>query len=157
MKKRNGKMPSLQDWRCRHASLVFACRTIRDRFGEAAVDLVAGQHMKNVRESFAREAAATGKNDLAALAERMTAPSETHDHVVIRRDEGVFEMKVTRCAHAEMFAEMNARDIGLKFMCAGDDAMIEGSNPGIQLERPRIIMRGDDCCHFIYRLKGQRA
>jgi predicted ArsR family transcriptional regulator len=146
-------MPDLEGWRCRHTSLVFACRTIRDRFGEEAVDLVAGQHMKNVREAFRRQAAETGRNDMAALAERMTAPSESHTQEVIRQDDRVLEIKVTRCAHAEIFAEMNARDVGLKFMCAGDEAMIAGFNPQIELERPKVMMRGDDCCHFIYRLR----
>ena len=147
-------MSTMQDWRCKHTSLVFACRIIRDRFGGEAVDKVAEQHMHNVREAFRRKVAEGAPNDLNALAEHMLAPSETHTMEVIRRDERVFEVKVTRCAHAEIFAEMNAWDVGLKFMCAGDDAMIEGFNPQIELDRPKIMMRGDDCCHFIYRLKG---
>ena len=90
---------------------------------------------------------------MAALAEKVTRHSDRHTKEVIRQDDRVLEMKITRCAHAEIFAEMNAWDIGQKFVCAGDDAMIEGFNPNIQLERPGIMMRGDGCCHFIYRLK----
>ncbi len=147
-------MVGMDDWRCKHRSLVFVCRTIRDRFGEAAVDAVAAQHMENVRKAFAEKTAGGAPNNMDALAEHMLAPSETHDIEVLRRDEWVLELKVTRCRHAEMFAEMNALDVGAQFMCAGDDAMIEGFNPRISLERPETIMTGGDCCHFIYRLEG---
>ena len=146
-------MADIQDWRCKHTSLIFACRIIRDRFGEDAVDAVAAQHMKNVREAFEKKVADGAPNDMAALAEHMLKESDTHDIEAVRRDEHVFEARVTRCAHAEMFAEMNAWDVGLKFMCAGDDAMIAGFNPKITLERPKVMMKGDDCCHFIYRLE----
>jgi len=146
-------MADIQEWKCKHTSLTFACRIIRDRFGEAAVDKVADQHMQNVREAFRRKVADGAPNDIDALADHLLAPSDAHDIEVIRRDERLLELKVTRCGHAEMFEEMNACDVGLKFMCAGDDAMIEGLNPGISLERPKMIMKGDDCCHFIYRLK----
>lgn len=145
-------MASLQDWRCKHRSLIVACRTIRDRFGEEAVDAVAAQHMKNVREAFAEKARQVGCNDLEAFARQVGEHSDTHDTETVRSDAKVYETRITRCAHAEIFAEYKARDIGLKFMCAGDEAMIAGFNPKIKLERPEIIMRGDDCCHFIYTL-----
>jgi len=146
-------MTDMNDLRARHRALVFACRTIRDRFGEDAVDLVAEQHAKNVRAAFRKEAAETGRNDMAALAERMGTPSDTHTYDPIRGDADVLEFRITRCAHAEIFAEMNATDIGRKFMCAGDDAMIEGFNPDISLERPALLMTGGDHCHFIYRMR----
>ena len=145
-------MASLQDWRCKHRSLIFACRTVGDRFGEQAVEAVAEQHMKNVREAFAEKAKQMGRNDLEAFASQMGGHPDTHDSETIRLDKNVFEVKITRCAHAEIFAGYNAQDIGLKFMCAGDEAMIQGFNPSIKLERPEIIMKGDDCCHFIYTL-----
>ncbi len=145
-------MASLQDWRCKHTSLIFACRTIGGRFGEEAVDAVAEQHMKNVREAFAEKAKQMGCNDLEAFARQSGDHPDTHDKETIRLDAKVYETRITRCDHAMIFAEYNAQDIGLKFMCAGDDAMIQGFNPKIKLERPEIIMKGDDCCHFIFTL-----
>jgi len=146
-------MADMSQWRCKHRELIFACRVIEDRFGRGAVDAVAAEHMRKVREAFARKAAEAGRNDLAALAHEFSAPSETHTKEVIRQTDRVFEVRITRCAHAEMFREWNAADVGLRFMCAGDEAMIAGFNPKIRLERPRLLMNGDACCHFIYTLE----
>jgi len=145
-------MANPQGWRCKHTSLIFACWTIGDRFGEEAVDAVAEKHMANIRKAFAEKARVLGRNDLEAFASQMGDHPDTHDKETIRLDAKVYETRITRCDHAKIFAEYNARDVGLKFMCAGDDAMIEGFNPKIKLERPEIIMKGDDCCHFIYTL-----
>ena len=147
-------MTDMSQWRCKHRELIFACRVIEDRFGRGAVDAVAAAHMKNVREAFARKAAETGRNDIAALAHEFSAPSDTHTKEVVRQDDRVFEVRITRCAHAEMFREWNAADVGLKFMCAGDEAMIAGFNPKIRLERPELLMQGDACCRFFYTLEA---
>ncbi|MBN2584079.1 MAG: L-2-amino-thiazoline-4-carboxylic acid hydrolase [Planctomycetes bacterium] len=145
-------MTDLKAWRDKHTSLICACRTIRDRFGEAAVDAVAAQHMANIREAYAAKARDMGRNDLEAFASQMGGHPLTHDREVLRSDGNVFEVRITRCYHAEVFAEQDARDVGLKFMCAGDEAMIAGFNPKIRLERPELLMNGDACCHFIYTL-----
>lgn len=145
-------MADAKAWRSKHRELIFACRVIGERFGTAAVDAVAAEHMKNVREAFARKAAETGRRDLSVIAEQLSGISDTHTTEIVRHDKNVLEVRVTRCAHAEMFAEWNATDIGEKFMCAGDIAMAAGLNPKIRLERPKLLMRGDDCCHFIYTL-----
>jgi len=147
-------MADMDPWRSKHRELIFACRVIEDRFGKAAVDAVAAEHMRNIRETFARKAAETGRNDLAALARQFSAPAETHTREIVRQDDRVFEVRITRCAHAEMFREWNAQDVGLKFMCAGDEAMIAGFNPKVTLERPELLMRGDACCRFIYTLEA---
>jgi hypothetical protein len=145
-------MDDLASWKSKHRELIFSCRVIGDRFGEAAVDAVAETHMKNIREAFDKKATETGRRDLAAITEGFEGITETHDHEIVHQDEHRLEIKVTRCAHAEMFAEWHATDIGLRFMCNGDLAMAAGLNPEIHLERPQLLMRGDSCCHFIYTL-----
>jgi len=146
-------MSDAESWRSRNAALISALRVVRERFGQEALDLLAAHHRKRVRAASQERAAALGRNDLAALAELHDAPSETHRLQWLRRQERVLEFKIVRCAHAEQYAADGARDFGLAFMCAGDEAMIEGFNPKIRLERPRLLMKGDDCCHFIYRLE----
>ncbi|HUT59764.1 MAG TPA: L-2-amino-thiazoline-4-carboxylic acid hydrolase [Phycisphaerae bacterium] len=146
-------MADLSALRRRHAELIFMCRAARERWGQQAVDALAECHMKAIREAFARKAAELGSNDLAAFVGQMTTHPETHTREEVRSDEGVYEMKITRCAHAEIFAEWNARDIGLQFVCGGDVAMIEGFNPAMQLRRPKLLMRGDDCCRLIYTME----
>lgn len=146
-------MADLSALRCRHAELIFVCRAVRERWGPEAVDALAQCHMKRIREDFARKANELGGNDLAAFVSQMTPHPQTHTRQVVRSEAHVFEMKITRCAHAEIFAEWNARDLGLQFVCAGDDAMLDGFNPDIKLERPKLLMKGDDCCHFIYTME----
>ena len=147
-------MGDLNTWRAKHRELIFACRVLRDRFGQAAVDAVAAQHMKNIREATARRARETGRTGLDALLDGFDRISETHDHQIVEHTARRLEIKVTRCAHCEMFAEWNALDLGLAFMCSGDVAVAEGLNPKIRLERPELLMRGDRCCRFIYTLDG---
>ena len=143
-------MADLGDLRCRHAAFIFALRTVRERFGQEGVDLLAERHRQNIIRAYAKKAADLGASDLDAFVSTMTLNPATHTRRVLRRRKGLYEMKITRCAHAELFAEWNARDLGCQFVCAGDDAMLEGFNPQIQLRRPKLLMNGDDCCHFVY-------
>ena len=143
-------MPDLSELQCRHAAFIFALRTVRDRFGREAVDLLAERHRRNIIRAYAKKAAGLCRNDLEAFVSTMKPNPATHTQRVLRRRKGLYEMKITRCAHAEIFAEWGARNLGLQFVCAGDDAMLEGFNPGIRLRRPRLLMKGDRCCHFVY-------
>jgi len=63
------------------------------------------------------------------------------------------EVKVYKCIHAKVFRKLNATNIGYKLICRGDDAATEGFSPDIELICPKILMKGDDCCHFIWRRK----
>ena len=143
-------MTDIVDIRRKHAELVSVCRTVRDRFGEKAVEDLAQRHRENIAAAYAEKAAQLGCNDLEAFVSEMGENPQTHTRQVIRRDKNVYEMKITRCAHAEILKELNALDLGLRFVCAGDDAMLEGFNPKIRLQRPTLLMKGDNCCHFIY-------
>jgi predicted ArsR family transcriptional regulator len=145
-------MPDLKAWRVKHRELVDSCRVIGKRFGEKAVDDVAERHMENIRAAFRKKAEDLGRDGLSVLAEGFEKITDTHVHEIVRQGDRVLEIKVTRCAHAEIFAECHAEDIGRKFMCAGDQAMIDGLNPKITMERSQVIMNGDPICHFIYRL-----
>lgn len=144
-------MPSVKS--CRNRELIYACRVIADRFGPEAVDDLAERHRAHIREAFAEKARQVGRTDLAALREAMNlSSSPNHEYEIIADEPDHFEFKVTNCIHAEEFAAWNARDLGRKFMCAGDEAMVEGFNPRIRFERPKLLMNGDECCHFIYRV-----
>lgn len=146
-------MTDLADVRPKHAELVSICRTVRDRFGEKAVEDLARRHRENIVAAYAEKAARLGRNDLEAFVSQMGENPQTHTRQVIRREKNVYEMKITRCAHAEILKELNALDLGLRFVCAGDDAMLQGFNPRIRLQRPQLLMKGDDCCHFIYTME----
>jgi hypothetical protein len=59
-----------------------------------------------------------------------------------------YEMKVTECLWAQTFREANAADIGFASICYGDEAMAAAFDQRLQLTRPKVLMNGDDCCHF---------
>jgi len=145
-------MPDLGELRCRHAAFIYALRTVRERFGQEGVDDLAQRHRANIVKAYAKMAAELGRNDLEAFIAQMRLNPQTHARQELRREKCLYEMKITRCAHAEIFAEWGACDLGRQFLCAGDDAMLDGFNPDIKLRRPTLLMKGDDCCHFIYTM-----
>ena len=51
--------------------------------------------------------------------------------------------------------KLNAANIGEKLICSGDVAVTEGFNPKMKFMRPKLLMVGDDCCHFKWELKDQ--
>ncbi len=59
-----------------------------------------------------------------------------------------YEMKVTECLWAQTFREANAADIGFASICYGDEAMAAAFDRRLKLTRPKVLMKGDDCCHF---------
>lgn len=59
-----------------------------------------------------------------------------------------YEMKVTECLWAQTFREAKAADIGFASVCYGDEAMAAAYDPRLKLTRPKVLMKGDDCCHF---------
>ncbi|MCD6369283.1 MAG: L-2-amino-thiazoline-4-carboxylic acid hydrolase [Thermoproteales archaeon] len=76
-----------------------------------------------------------------------------HDYEIVRKSDKVLEVVAKKCLHAEIFNDLNAEKVGLKLICMGDDAATEGYNPKLKLRRPKILMRGDDVCHFIWELE----
>jgi len=78
---------------------------------------------------------------------------KVHEFEVIRKNRKILEVKVTKCIHAETFKKLNAAHIGQKLICSGDEAVTEGFNPKIKFIRPNLLMVGDDCCHFIWKLQ----
>jgi predicted hydrocarbon binding protein len=62
---------------------------------------------------------------------------------------GVLTYKVARCAYLERYLAMGLpRELGFAMSCARDGAFAEGYHPGLKMERPACIGRGDDYCQF---------
>ena len=73
------------------------------------------------------------------------AHDEVHDCEVIRRGSDALEVKVTICAHAEVFRRFNAADVGMKMIYMGDQAVVEGFNPKIRFAR-RVRLGSTSAC-----------
>jgi hypothetical protein len=62
--------------------------------------------------------------------------------------------RFARCMWAEVFAELDALDIGF-WLCEGDAPMTSAFNPAIGFQRTKTLMEGDDCCDHIFYLKNE--
>ena len=72
---------------------------------------------------------------------------------VIEESDEVLSFNVTRCRYAELYESLGIHEIGTRFSCTRDFALIEGFNPDISLKRTQTIMEGATHCDFRYRRK----
>ena len=134
----------------RDMRLISAARFIEEEYGEGALEALARWKDDRNRERWSEIAEETGRNDPEYLFRLFT--DRVHEYEVVRKDRNALEVIVTRCAHAEIFQESNAADVGMRMICMGDYAVVEGFNPNISFRRPKTLMDGDECCHFIFEL-----
>lgn len=135
----------------RDVLLIVTARFLEKEYGEGALDALAEWKNKRTRERWREIAETTGRSDPEYLFRLFS--DAVHEYEVIRKGPGALEVKVTRCAHAETFESFNATDVGMKMICMGDQAVVEGYNPRMRFTRPKTIMAGDDCCHFLFELE----
>ena len=131
--------------------MITAARFLENEYGEGAVESLARWKDERNRERWREISESTGRSDPKYLFRLFS--DIVHEYEVIRKGPDALEVKVNRCLHAETFQRFNATDIGMKMICMGDFAVVEGFNPDMKLRRPKTLMAGDDCCHFIFELK----
>ena len=139
----------------RDTQMVFMGRTIEDFYGPEGLEALTEMKRKKAVAAWRKRAAETGRRDPGYLL-CLFCP-DAHEYEVVRNDETCLEVKVTRCVHAEVFQRFNAGDLGVKLICRGDDAVVEGYNPEMRLRRPTLLMDGGPCCHFIFELSEGAA
>jgi hypothetical protein len=124
--------------------------------GRARARAIAGAAV----EKMAREAGAalyrrTGTNtlsDLAGVARDIWARDGALTIEFIEVGPRDLRFDVTRCRYAEMYAAMDAGDLGYYFSCGRDAAFARGYNPRICMTRTQTIMQGAAYCDFHFRL-----
>ncbi|RLI06751.1 hypothetical protein DRO22_00125 [Candidatus Bathyarchaeota archaeon] len=139
---------------CRDTLLAFMGHILVSQYGEEALEVLMKWNHERIKQRWREIAESTGRNDPEYLF--CLFSKEAHEFEVIRKDKEALEVKVTRCLHAETFKKLNATHIGQKLICSGDEAVTEGFNPKIKFKRPKLLMAGDDCCHFIWELKKNK-
>jgi len=72
----------------------------------------------------------------------------------VGKSEERLDFNVTRCRYAEYFKELGLPELGYLIHCNRDFAMVEGFNPGLELERTQTIMQGASHCDFRFKRKG---
>jgi len=136
---------------CRDMQLAIMGHILINHYGEEALDVLMKWRNEKTKKKWAKIAKSTNRSDPEYLF--CLFNEDVHEFEVIRKNRKALEVKVTRCIHAETFKRLNAAHIGQKLVCAGDAAVTEGFNPKIQFTRPKLLMAGDDCCHFIWELR----
>ena len=130
--------------------LVMAVRFLEKQYGEGVVGALAEWKDGRTQERWREIAETTGRSDPEYLFRLFS--DAVHEYEVLRKDREALEVRVTRCAHAEAFRGFNATDVGLRMICMGDHAVVEGFNPRIRFTRTKTMMAGDDCCNFSFEL-----
>ena len=73
---------------------------------------------------------------------------------ILEKSDSKLNFNVTRCKYAEMYNDMNIKDLGAILSCNRDAALIQGFNSKATLHRKETIMNGDKCCTFRYNFKN---
>ena len=131
--------------------LAFMGHILKELYGDEALDVLMRWRHEKIRKRWKEIAENTGRKDPEYLFRLFS--KEAHEFEVIRKSRKALEVKVKKCIHADIFRKLNATDIGYKLICSGDEAVTEGFNPKIKFSRPKVLMKGDDCCHFIWELQ----
>jgi predicted ArsR family transcriptional regulator len=131
--------------------LIMTARFLEEEYCNGAVEALAEYKNARNRERWREIAKETGRSDPEYLFRLFT--DRVHEYDVMRKSREALEVIVTKCAHAETFQGFNAADVGMKMICMGDYAVVEGFNPKIRFKRPKTLMAGDEYCHFIFELE----
>jgi len=133
--------------------IITTARFIEKEYGEGALEALAKWKNDRNRERWRSIAEETGRSDPEYLFRLFT--DQVHEYEVVRKNRNALEVIVTRCIHADIFHRFDAADVGMTMICMGDYPAVEGFNPDIKFSRPKTLMNGDECCHFIFELEQE--
>ncbi|MDR0354844.1 MAG: L-2-amino-thiazoline-4-carboxylic acid hydrolase [Deltaproteobacteria bacterium] len=129
-------------------------RAIAEEAGQAQAEAIIGEAVADDAREAGRSQAALlqGRTDLATFAEILPKWSEGGATVltVLESSAQKLRYQVTRCLYAEMYQELNMRELGFHLSCRRDAAFMEGYAPGVELTRTMTIMTGGKICDFSY-------
>jgi len=136
---------------CRDMQLAIMGHVLISQYGEEALEILAKWQNEKTKKQWSEIARSLRRNDPEYLI--CLFNEDAHEFEVIRKNVKTLEVKVTKCIHADTFKKLNAAQIGERLICSGDIAVTDGFNPNIKFTRPKLLMVGDDCCHFKWELK----
>jgi hypothetical protein len=99
-----------------------------------------------------------GERDLPTFLSFLRNPSVVFQHTltyeILKDTQREAEIRITECLWANTFRKWNAAELGYAFVCIDDEASIKAYNPKIMLNRPKLLMRGDNECRYLYRMQA---
>jgi predicted ArsR family transcriptional regulator len=124
----------------------------RDRVFEVARRVIVGVAQEQGRQLAERMGGNSLTHFAAALEDWKKGDAYRMD--VLREDDERLDFNVTRCRYAEMYRALGIPEVGALLSCNRDFALIEGFNPGVELERTQTIMQGATHCDFRFRRRA---
>jgi hypothetical protein len=124
---------------------------------DAALEVVRGVIIGLAREAGEDLARRLGDASLSSFAQALDVWREggALEIDLLEQSPERLAFNVTRCRYAEMYRALGLAELGGSLSCQRDFALVEGFNPGIELERTQTIMEGAPYCDFRFRARGQ--
>ena len=135
--------------------LVKAVRAIQEKYGDEGVEAIHHAINEWAAERGRKMAREANTPTLQAFCSALeTGCAGGNEWLKLEETDRRQAYRFTRCIWAEVFAELDALDIGF-WMCEGDAPMSSAFNPAIGFQRTKTLMEGDDCCDHIFYLKNE--
>ena len=137
--------------------LVPIVRTLRERHGKAEADALVAEALRGwQRDLHARIAAETPGEGAAKwsgmVAAKMPALAGATEMTWETRSRDELVFRITKCAYAEFFRELDEPEIGALLTCEADIHEVEAVGSGVTFERSQTLMQGGGYCDFRYRM-----
>jgi len=135
--------------------LVVAVRAVQTKYGDEGVEAIHHAFKERAVERSGKMAREAGAPTLQAFCSALEAGCAGSQEWLKLEDTDTRQAyRFTRCMWAEVFAELDALDIGF-WLCEGDAPTASAFNPAIGFQRTKTLMEGDDCCDHIFYLKNE--
>ena len=135
--------------------LVVAVRAVQTKYGDEGVEAIHHAFKEVAVEGSGKMAREAGAPTLQAFCSALEAGcAGSHEWLKLEDTDKRQAYCFTRCMWAEVFAELDALDIGF-WLCEGDAPTASAFNPAIGFQRTKTLMEGDDCCDHIFYLKNE--
>lgn len=126
-------------------------QAMEERFGPEAREVVRDMTANQKRKP--REETGSPAADLQDFCSNLdNACIGSHEWLRVVDEPDKIGYNYTRCLWAEVYRELGEPDLGY-VICAGDEPAVEAHNPQLSFERTKTLMRGDELCDHLFRIR----
>lgn len=152
-------IPKITNFMRREIQAPIAARLIRAFAGVVGRD----KALESAAEAIREDAASSGKKmaekfggnsmkELGRVLRELWAEDGALEFRILEENERTLNFDVTRCRYAELFEQMEMKELGVCLTCIRDEPFIAGFNPLILFMRTQTIMEGEKYCDFRFTM-----
>jgi hypothetical protein len=150
------KVSLLDKTRIQAQVLVPVLRALRAELGKDKADAIVKQALRDwSRQLFAAVGDEVGGSPRRKWAKMQGALNDASakevDFEILRHDDAVLDIDVTRCRFAEFFRALGEPELGALLICATDVDIAAAGAGEVSLDRAQTLMQGAPSCTFRYR------